>query len=30
MTSWRFIIIPEDDVMADYKVYAKVLKEEFS
>ena len=26
VTSWRFIIILEDDVMADYKVYAKVLK----
>ena len=30
VTSWRFIAILEDDVMADYKVYAKELKEEFS
>ena len=30
VTSWRFTIILEDDVMADYKVYTKVLKKEFS
>ena len=29
MTSWQFIIILEDDVMADYKFYSKVLKKKF-
>ena len=28
--SWRFIMSLEDDVMAVYKIYAKVLKGEFS
>ena len=30
MMSWRFIMILEDDVMAVYKIYAKVLKKKFS
>ena len=29
VTPWRFIIIMEDDVMADYKVRSKVLKKKF-
>ena len=28
MMSWRFAVILEDDVMAVYKIYAKMLKEE--
>ena len=28
MTSWRIIMILEDDITASYKIYAKVLKEE--
>ena len=28
--SWRFTMILEDDVMASYKAFAKVLKKEFS
>ena len=29
MTSWRFIMILEDDVMAVYKISVKVMKEGF-
>ena len=29
VTSWRFIMILEDDVMAVYRIYVKVMKEEF-
>ena len=29
VTSWRFITNLEDDVMAVYKIYAKVQREEF-
>ena len=28
--SWQFIIILEDDAMADYKVHSKVLEKKFS
>ena len=30
MTSWRIIMIFEDDVTASYKIFTKVLTKEFS
>ena len=30
MTSWRIIMILEDDITASYKIFMKVLKKEFS
>ena len=29
MTSWRFKVIPKDDIMAVYKVNTKMFKSEF-